>query len=173
MEFKLKLKETFKKYKINFNEEQISLLHEFHTNMVKYNELHNLTRIVSDEDAIIKHYLDCILPVNLFENNKKLIDIGCGGGFPSVPLKIMNKSLDITAIDSVNKKTNFVILMKNHLNLTNFNVIHTRIEDLAHNLEYREQYDYAISRAVAPLNTIIEYLKNNDGYYYKLYNYLY
>lgn len=167
MEFKSQLRNIFKKYNIEFSEDQIALLHEFHTNMIKYNEIHNLTRIVSDEDAIIKHYLDCVLPVNIFKNNKKVIDIGCGGGFPSVPLKIMNKSLDFTAIDSVNKKTNFVILMKNHLNLANFNVIHTRIEDLAHNLEYREKYDYAISRAVAPLNTIIEYsapfLKEN-GY---------
>lgn len=167
MDFKTQLKETLVKYKIEISDKQCDLLQKYHENLIKYNEIHNLTRITDDYDAIIKHYLDSVLPCNLFKNNSKIIDIGCGGGFPSIPLKIMNESLHITAIDSVNKKINFVNLIKNDLNLQDFEPIHVRIEDLAHNLQYREQYDYAISRAVAPLNIIIEYsapfLKNN-GY---------
>jgi len=167
MSFKDKLKEKLLKYNIETSDNQINLLHEFHENLLAYNEIHNLTRIVDEDDAIIKHYLDSLLPINLLENNKKLIDIGCGGGFPSIPIKILRKDLSITAIDSVKKKINFINLMKNQLNFENFNGIHTRIEDLAHNLEFREQFDYAISRAVAPLNTIIEYsapFLKNGGY---------
>lgn len=167
MDFKNKIKEKFNKYNINIDDNQIELLYNFHENLLKYNEIHNLTRIIDADDAIIKHYLDSVLPIKLLKNDSKIIDIGCGGGFPSIPVKILNDKLNITAIDSVNKKTNFVNLMKNTLNFSDFEVIHTRIEDLAHNLNYREKFDYAISRAVAPLNTIIEYsapfLKNN-GY---------
>ena len=82
---------------------------------------------------------------------------GTSGGFPSIPLKIMNESLNFTAVDSVGKKTTFVNNAKNTLNLSNFDVINSRIEDLAYKNEYREQYDIVISRALAPLPTVLEY----------------
>lgn len=135
--------------------------------MIKYNESHNITNITEEDEVIIKHYLDSILPVELIKDNSKVIDLGCGGGFPSIPLKIMNNTLDFTAIDSVNKKTEFVKSVANELKLDNFNVIHTRIEDLAFKNEFREKYNYIVSRAVAPLNVILEYsapFAKNDGY---------
>ena len=95
----------------------------------------------------------------------KIIDIGAGAGFPSIPLCIANDNLNITALDSVNKKTNFINLAKNEYNLNNLSVINGRIEDLAKKSEHRQQYDYVISRAVAELPTLLEYcapmLKNN------------
>lgn len=167
MNFKDKLIEKFNKYNIAISNKQCEMLELFHQKLIKYNQTHNLTRIVDDNDAIIKHYLDSILPINIFKKNSKAIDIGCGGGFPSIPIKILRNDINLTAIDSVNKKINFVNIIKNDLNLPNFEALHARIEDFAHNSQYRENFDYAVSRAVAPLNTIIEYsapfLKNN-GY---------
>ena len=129
MELKDKLIEKLNKYNINISEDQALNLEKFNNMMIEYNKIHNITRITDVDDVIIKHYLDSILPIKLFNNNTKIIDIGCGGGFPSIPLKIMNNSLDITAIDSVNKKTNFVESVKSILNVCKLSVFHTRIED--------------------------------------------
>lgn len=151
------LEKTFKKYNILCDSNQIDEFQKYYDMMINYNQSHNLTSITDIPDVIIKHYLDSILPFQLIEDNTKIIDLGCGGGFPSIPLKIMNKSFDFTAVDSVTKKTDFVRSVANELRFNNFNVIHSRIEDLAFDSNYREQYDYIVSRAVAPLNIILEY----------------
>jgi 16S rRNA (guanine(527)-N(7))-methyltransferase RsmG len=108
---------------------QDNVLHEFQKYYYKdcflhnkYNQIHNLTNITEESEVIYKHYIDSVLPYNLIKDNSKIIDLGCGGGFPSIPLKIINKSLQFTAVDSVNKKTEFVNMVKNSLNLTNFDV---------------------------------------------------
>lgn len=161
------LKEIFNKYNIPVNNTQLEKFELFNTLMLDYNKTHNLTSITEESEILYKHYLDSVLPYSLIKNNSKVIDLGCGGGFPSIPLKIINESLDFTAVDSVNKKTEFVNTAKNKLNFDNFNVIHTRIEDLASKTDFREKYDYIISRAVAPLNIILEYsapFAKNNGY---------
>ena len=157
MLLKEKLIEKLGKYNLSNNDELCDQLVKFNDLMLEYNKTHNITSITNEDDIIIKHFIDSLLPINIFKDNSKIIDLGCGGGFPSIPLKILNKNLNITAVDSVQKKTNFVKLVSNELNFDNFNVIHTRIEDLAINKEYREQFDMVISRALAPMPTIIEY----------------
>ena len=151
------LEKTFKKYNILYNSDQLENFQKYYDMMINYNQSHNLTSITDIPEVIIKHYLDSVLPYQLLQNNSKIIDLGCGGGFPSIPLKIMNQTLDFTAVDSVTKKTDFVRSVAEELKFNNFNVIHSRIEDLAFNTNYREQYDYIVSRAVAPLNIILEY----------------
>lgn len=168
MIFKEKLGNTFKKHQIKITENQLEQFNFFYDYLIENNKIHNLTAITDEEEVIIKHFLDSILPIAEIKENSKVIDIGCGAGFPSIPLKIMNNNLQITAIDSVGKKVNFVQSAIEKLKLSdNFVTIHTRIEDLARKKEFRENFDYVISRAVAPLNIIIEYsapfLKNN-GY---------
>lgn len=162
---KKELKNIFNSYKIPNSDLILDNFETFHDMMIDYNSKHNLTSITEIPEALYKHYLDSILPFELFKDNSTVIDLGCGGGFPSIPLKIINNSLKFTAVDSVNKKTEFVNMVKNRLNFDNFTVIHSRIEELAFKKEYREQYDYVISRAVAPLNIILEYsapfTKNN------------
>lgn len=157
MLLKEKLIEKLNKYKLSNNDEICDQLIKFNDLMLEYNKIHNITSITNEDDIIIKHFIDSLLPINIFKDNTKIIDLGCGGGFPSIPLKISNKNLHITAVDSVQKKTNFVKIVSNELKFENFNVIHSRIEDLAFNKEYREQFDMVISRALAPMPTIIEY----------------
>ena len=168
MNFREKLQNVFQNNKIHINEEQQRKFEIYYNNLLETNKIHNLTTITEENDVIIKHFLDSVLPYKEIPNNAKIIDIGSGAGFPSIPLKIMNDSFNITAIDSVGKKVDFIKNQVECLKLqNNFEVIHTRIEDLAHNPIFREQFDIVVSRAVAPLSVIIEYssafLKNN-GY---------
>lgn len=176
MNFKENMQKIFENNKIAIDNEQLIKFEKYYNYLIEMNKIHNLTAITEENDVITKHFLDSILVINYLnkemENSKNnqlnIIDIGCGAGFPSIPLKIMNENLNITAIDSVGKKVNFVNDTINLLQLqNNFQTIHTRIEDLASNKNYREKFDIVVSRAVAPLNIILEYsapfLKNN-GY---------
>lgn len=158
MNFKEKIKNITKNYGFNLNNSQIELFERYYNDLIETNKIHNLTTITEENDVIFKHFLDSILPVKLFKDNLKIIDIGCGAGFPSIPLKIINNTLNITAIDSVNKKIDFVSTEIKKLGISSgFDAIHTRIEDLAKNSAYREQFDYVISRALAKIRTNIEY----------------
>lgn len=152
-----KLKEALDKYSIKCENMAIENLVQFNNQMLEYNKTHNLTSITDEDGVIYKHFIDSLLPIDLFKENFQIIDIGCGGGFPSIPLAIVNNKLNILAIDSTKKKTDFVEMVKNTQNIRNLSVKNARIEDIAHNTEYRETFDTVISRAVAPLNTIIEY----------------
>lgn len=136
--------ESFKTYK--------SLLQE-------WNEKIDITTIIEDVEIDIKHFLDSLTPINtqLFEGNKKIIDIGTGGGFPGLPLKIYNNDLKVTLLDSLNKRIKFLDEVINTLKLREIEAIHGRAEELSRKKEYREQYDICISRAVASLDTLSEY----------------
>lgn len=158
MNFKEKLEKTLKNHQISVENEKLNKFEKFYNNLINVNKIHNLTSITDENDVIYKHFLDSILPICELNEDMKILDIGCGAGFPSLPLKIMNENLNITAIDSVGKKIDFVQNSAEMLEIShNFNTIHTRIEDLAHNLDYREKFDIVLSRAVAPLNIILEY----------------
>ena len=158
MNFKEKLKNITQNYGFNLNNTQINLFEKYYNDLIETNKIHNLTTITEENDVIFKHFLDSILPIKLFKDNSKIIDIGCGAGFPSIPLKIINNSLSITAIDSVGKKIDFVESEAKRLGISSdFTAIHTRIEDLAKNTAFREQFDFVISRALAKIRTILEY----------------
>lgn len=163
------LLKIFQAYNIERDIKTCEDLQNFVNSMLKYNEMHNITAITDINEVLYKHILDSVLPYKLLKTSQKILDIGCGAGFPSVPLAIINRDLDITAIDSVQKKTDFVKLIKDQLELTNLKVMHTRIEDFASKNEYREKFDVVVSRAVAPLNVILEYsapMLKNGGYIY-------
>ena len=87
-----------------------------------------------------------------------MIDIGTGAGFPGIPLKIINDKLEVTLLDSLNKRVNFLNIVINELNLNNIEAIHGRAEEVFKNKKYREMYDIATSRAVAQLNVLVEYM---------------
>lgn len=118
------------------------------------NEKYNLTAITDTADVYIKHFADSMLGSVAIPLNATLCDIGCGAGFPSIPLKILRPDIDITLVDSTEKKVNFTKSLCNQLNIF-ANFYHMRAEDFAVN--HREKYDVATARAVAPLPVLLEY----------------
>ena len=157
MDFKTEIKNVFLKNKIQLNEQQIILFEKYFNLLILWNDKINLTTITKQNEVIIKHFLDSCLTINLIKDNSKIIDIGAGAGFPSIPLKILNPTLEVVLIDSVNKKVNFINEVIKTLDLSNIKAFHYRAEDLAYKNEYRENFDYVVSRAVAALNVLCEY----------------
>jgi 16S rRNA (guanine527-N7)-methyltransferase len=119
----------------------------------------NLTAITDIEQVIIKHFIDSLLVVQKIDLNnlKKMIDVGTGAGFPGIPIKIMFPDLNITLVDSLNKRLKFINEVIDELKLENIDTVHGRAEDIAKENEYREKYDLCVSRAVANLSTLSEY----------------
>jgi len=150
------IKNLFKNAKIELNNIQIKLFKEYYNFLIEENGKFNLTSITNLEDVITKHFIDSAYPYQLFKPNAKLIDIGSGAGFPGIPLKILRPDLDITLLDSLNKRVNFLNNLINLLNLKNIRAIHSRAEDYA--VINREKFDYCVSRAVARMATLDEYL---------------
>ncbi len=127
-------------------------------NLLSWNKNVNLTAITDSDEIVTKHFADSlsVLPYADFEENASLIDVGCGAGFPSLPLLIARPDLNVTFLDSIGKKLNFIDDTINKLEL-NGTIIHDRAEMIGKNSEYRETFDYAVTRAVAPLNVLAEY----------------
>ena len=130
----------------------------YYQNLISYNEKVNLTAITEKEDVYIKHFLDSVLGNNFIPKNATVVDVGTGAGFPGIPLKIVNKDIKITLLDSLNKRINFLDEVIEKLNLKNIETKHGRAEEFGKDKNYRENYDIATSRAVANLSTLSEYL---------------
>ena len=126
--------------------------------LVLWNEKMNLTAITDKEQIVLKHFVDSLTISNLINDNSKVVDIGTGAGFPGIPIKIYNETLNVTLVDSLNKRIMFLDEVIEKLGLQNIRAIHSRAEDFAHIKGERESYDYAVSRAVANLSVLYEYL---------------
>ena len=127
--------------------------------LVEWNEKINLTAITDKEEVYLKHFYDSIAPIlqGLIPNETiKLLDIGAGAGFPSLPMKILYPQLDVTIIDSLNKRINFLQLLAQELDLDDVHFYHGRAEDLAQDKNFRAQYDYVTARAVARMQVLSE-----------------
>lgn len=158
-EFLIKLKEQLENASIAVEQEQLEMFYNYKELLLDWNTKINLTAITEDNEIINKHFVDSVIANKyLGENISKIIDIGTGAGFPGIPLKIINNNLNITLLDSLNKRINFLNNVIGNLKLENINAIHGRAEELFKNKKYRENYDFAISRAVAPLNVLVEYM---------------
>lgn len=127
--------------------------------LLDWNEKINLTSITESEEVDIKHFADCIgvFKSNKINSNAKVIDIGTGAGFPGIPMKIYRDDVDMTLLDSLNKRVKFLDLVINELGLNNIKAIHGRAEEFSRQKAYRESYDICVSRAVANLSTLSEY----------------
>ena len=120
-----------------------------------YNTKVNLTSLTEKEDVYIKHFLDSIVGQGLIKQDATLCDVGAGAGFPSVPLKIIRPDINLTLVDSLNKRIVFLLELINKTGLQNVSAIHSRAEDFCKN--NREVFDCVTARAVASLNTLGEY----------------
>ncbi|NMA85743.1 MAG: 16S rRNA (guanine(527)-N(7))-methyltransferase RsmG [Tissierellia bacterium] len=162
--------EGAKELNIELNPAQIEKFVLYKKLLQEWNERINITSIVEDEEIDIKHFMDSIIPIktNLFMGKIKVIDIGTGGGFPGIPLKILNEDLDIILLDSTQKKVKFLEEVIEKLDLKNIRAYHGRAEEMGRDIVFREKYDIAISRAVASLDTLAEYslpFVNVGGYF--------
>lgn len=125
----------------------------------EWNEKINLTAILEDEEIIKKHFIDSIKAFKRdeFKQNVNVIDVGTGAGFPGIPIAIMNPNINVTLLDSLNKRIKFLDIVINKLGLKNIKTIHSRAEDGARNKNLREKFDIATSRAVANMSVLSEY----------------
>lgn len=147
------------KWEIPFSSEQQEQFVTYYKMLVEKNKVMNLTAITEFDEVLDKHFLDSIALARYVDLTKSisLIDLGTGAGFPGMPLKIMFPNLKVTLADSLNKRIVFLDEVIGELGLTDIQTVHARAEDLAHNSDYREQYDYCVSRAVANLSSLSEY----------------
>ena len=157
-DFKNKMIELSKKINVQLNDEQIKKYFEYMTLLLDWNEKINLTAITEMDDVILKHFIDSMTIFKYIENEESIIDVGTGAGFPGIPIAIMKKDVKITLLDSLNKRINFLNEVCSELKINNVETIHGRAEEIGKNKEHREKYDIAVSRAVANMSTLSEYL---------------
>ena len=133
------------------DEQIIRKFYNLTTMMMAKNQVMNITAIREVERIIPLHYIDCLKIAHLIPQNAHVIDVGCGGGFPTLPLAIVRPDICITALDSTEKKVNYVIEVASALHLGNVTGIIGRAEELAQSPSLREKFTVATSRAVARL----------------------
>lgn len=143
--------------KMQIEVKNIEKFYKYMQLLLEWNEKINLTTIVEPEQIIVKHFLDSLTIKKYIEDEKNIIDVGTGAGFPGMPLAI-EKNNNVTLLDSLNKRINFLNDVKEKIGLENVVTVHGRAEDAAKDKKYRECFDYAVSRAVAPMNVLLEYL---------------
>lgn len=124
--------------------------------MLEENEKYNLTAITDPDKIILNHYADCVAMASKLKKGATIIDVGCGAGFPSLPLAIVRPDLKITAVDSTAKRINYVSETAKILGLDNLTAVVMRAEDGGKSPEHREKYDYATARAVAEMRVLSE-----------------
>ena len=141
---------------IDFDSSVLDGFSKFYSFLLEENQKYNLTKITDRENFDIYHLLDSLLPYKLITGNT-LCDVGSGGGFPSLPLKLVRDDLSFTLVESVGKKCEFLRQAVDNLGLSRVRVIGDRAETLARDADFRETFDAATARAVAPLNVLCEY----------------
>lgn len=159
------VREYSEKEGLGLTEEQLSQLDTYASMLVKTNEVMNLTNIIDDEGIAVRHFIDSLTLVPYIRaeqekasrKNLTIIDVGTGAGFPGVVLKIAMPELDLTLLDSLNKRLNFLNEVSSALGLTGVKTVHGRAEDAGRNKALREKFNISCARAVANLPVLCEY----------------
>jgi 16S rRNA (guanine527-N7)-methyltransferase len=138
------------------NEAQSRKFYFLMQHMLEVGKTMNLTAIKEEKAIIVRHFLDSLTVEPFLPKNAKILDVGCGAGFPCLPLGIFRPDLAITALDSTEKRINYVQSTANSLEIPHFTAISARAEELAHDLAHRAQYDVVTARAVAALPVLAE-----------------
>lgn len=147
------------RWNIHMDMEDIQKFEKYMDIMLEYNKRMNLTAITDPEDIIVEHFLDSlsILNTGILSKNSSIIDVGTGAGFPGIPIKIALPNTKMILLDSLKKRVDFLDHIVSTLELKEIGAIHGRAEEMGRMVEHREMYDMAFSRAVAPLNVLLEY----------------
>lgn len=153
------LKERLEVYPVTLDERMLQQFVDFYEILIEWNQVMNLTAIVEYQEVVDKHFADSISLINVIDlhQERTVIDVGTGAGFPGIPLKILFPDLKITLLDSLNKRVRFLNEVICRLGLSGIDAIHGRAEDFAKKEGYRENFDVCVSRAVANLATLSEY----------------
>lgn len=149
---------ALKEQGIDLNEHQQQQFVTYFEQLVEWNEKMNLTAITDKPSVYLKHFYDSISAAFYidFKGKKKICDVGAGAGFPSIPLKICYPELEVTIVDSLNKRISFLEHLAEELKLDKVNFVHARAEDFGQDSKYREKYDIVTARAVARLSVLSE-----------------
>ena len=150
--------EEAEKISISLSDEQLSKFQKYLELLVETNEKVNLTAITEPKEVVMKHFIDSIALFSVCDvkENAKVADVGTGAGFPGVPLKITRDDIDLTLIDSLNKRLVFLDTLCNEIDIK-AKLVHIRAEECGKNKDFREKFDVVTARAVAALNTLCEY----------------
>lgn len=144
---------------LSIDKQKVEKFIDYKKLLVSWSKKMNITSLTSSQDIIIKHFIDSVSSAAYISySDKKIIDIGSGGGFPGLPLKIVFPEIQITFVDSSSKKARALKSICEELKMDNYQVINDNIENVARVQTHRESYDIAVSRAVSPLNTLLEYM---------------
>ena len=151
-------KEALSAKGINLTDNQLEQYNRYFELLVEWNEKMNLTAITEKEEVYLKHFYDSISAAFFFDFSKEMTicDVGAGAGFPSIPIKIAFPHLNVTIVDSLNKRITFLEHLAKELKLDNVRFIHDRAETFGQNTAHREQYEVVMARAVARLSVLSE-----------------
>ena len=144
---------------LELNDRQKKQFHRYFQLLVEWNEKINLTAITAEDEVYLKHFYDSLAPIlqgYILNEPISLLDIGAGAGFPSLPMKILFPQLEVTIIDSLNKRIQFLHLLAEDLGLKGVHFYHGRAEDFAQDKQFRAQFDLVTARAVARMQVLSE-----------------
>lgn len=156
LEFVAECKRLFELNQLPCTDEQAESLYALTMRMLEVNQSMNLTAIKEEKAVILRHYVDSLMISDCIPLNSRVIDVGCGAGFPSLPLAIFRPDLSITSLDGTAKRIRYVEETAQMLGLSNVTTIAGRAEEYANQSRYREKFDVATARAVAALPVLCE-----------------